>query len=248
MNSQIEDGRKQDDGPAPAVRAGADEVAQETQRVIKRLGDDSQPTAELNERFEPGTVGFAVSAGGVDRLEELGGLGAGKQAQAGIAAGVADGKADHVDGSFLAVRVAGVGGQLDGVVQGNDRAAVGDLGQERGGKVKIHDGRVLVRRFQRVIVAHLGGGQHVIPVADRPGEEGGCGHLPAQHGSLMELLHVAQAGGPLHQRAHGRAIALDLGFDVDDVAGAEAEGFDGIDAVGRVVESNGCRRKQLARG
>ena len=59
----------------------------------------------------------------------------------------------------------------------------------------------------------------------------------------MELLHVAQAGGPLHQRAHGRAIALDLGFNVDDVARVEAEGLYGVDAVGRVVECD-CGRAQ----
>ena len=100
MNSRLKTAVKQDDGPAPAVRAGADEVAQEAQCVIKGLGDDSQPTAELNERFEPGTVGFAVGTDGVDRLEKLGRFGTGEQAQAGIAAGVADGKADHVDWKF----------------------------------------------------------------------------------------------------------------------------------------------------
>ena len=244
----VEDGREQDDGPAPTVGTGADGVANKAQGEIKRFGDVSQPTAELDERMQRGTVGFAVGPSRVDKREDLRGLGAGKQTQAGIAAGVADGEADHIDGSFLAVRIAGIGGQVDGVVQRDDRGAIRRIGQECGGKVKIHYGRVLIRRVQRVIAADLGGGLYVIPVIDRPGKEGGSGHLPAQHGGLMELLHVAQAGGPFNEGAHGHAIALHLGFDADHVARIKAEGFHGIDAVGRVFKSNRRRRKEQAGG
>jgi hypothetical protein len=137
---------------------------------------------------------------------------------------------------------------MEAFLQRNDRGMIRYGGQERGSKVKIHNGRVLVRPFQRVIAADFGGGLHVIAVIDRPRKEGGSGHLPAQHGGLMQLLHVAQAGWPFNEGAQGRAIARHFRFHVDHVARIKAEGFHGIDAAGRVFKSNRRGRKEQSGG
>ena len=79
--------------------------------------------AELDQRLERRAGRLAVGAGGVDGREHVGRLGPGKQAQARIAAGVAHGQTDHVGGRLLAVRIAQVAGQVDGVVQRDDGGA-----------------------------------------------------------------------------------------------------------------------------
>ena len=72
--------------------------------------------------------------------------------------------------------------------------------------------------------------------------------LAAGQGRRKELLHIAQAGGPLNQRPHRRAVTLDLGIDGDHVAGVEAEGLYHIKAVGGVVEgeSAGSQTRPVA--
>ena len=47
--------------------------------------------------------------------------------------------------------------------------------------------------------------------------------LAARQRRGQKLFHITQARGPLDQRAHRRAVALDLGVDGDHVAGIEAE-------------------------
>ena len=61
-----------------------------------------------------------------------------------------------------------------------------------------------------------------------------------------ELLHIAQACRPLHQRAHRRAIALHFGIDADHIAGIEAEGLHHIQPIGGVVEGERVGRQHQA--
>jgi hypothetical protein len=84
-----------------------------------------------------------------------------------------------------------------------------------------------------------------LPSIDQAKKEG---VRTARQHRLLELFHVAQAGGPLDQRADRRAVALDLGLDGDDVARVEAEGLHHIDAVGRVVKGDRGGRKHAAGG
>ena len=222
----------------------ADDKAQDE---VEGLGDEGEP-AEIDERIERRPVRFAVRARGVNGLEQIGRLGAGEKAQMRGAAGVANGEAEYVYGRLLAVRIAGIAGKIDCVVQGDDGGAIGRRGQEGRGEVLIHDGGVLIRLIEGVVAADFGRGLRIRFAVDGPGKEGWSPRLRRHHARLLQLLHVAQAGGPLDQRAQRSAIARHLGFDVDDIAGIEAEGLDGVDAVGRVVECNRGGRKDEAGG
>ena len=51
----------------------------------------------------------------------------------------------------------------------------------------------------------------------------------------QELLHVAEARGPLHQRAHRHAVALHRRFDIDHITGIEPEGLHHVEPIGGVV-------------
>ena len=194
-------------------------------------------------------VWLAVGAGGVDGRQHIGGLGAGKEAQAGVAAGVAHGQAEHVGRRLLAVGVAQVAGQVDGVVQRDHGGAIGRVGQKGRGKVEIGDGRVLsmAGRAWRCRSPWRRPCESCLPSIDQAKQGAEVRTCDAHHRRRQELFHVAQAGGPCDQRAHRRAVALDLGLDGDHVAGVEAEGLHHVEAIGRVVEGEGVGRERRGR-
>ncbi len=96
-------------------------------------------------------------------------LGAGIEAQAGVAAGVAHGQSEHMRRLLLAVGIAQVAGQVDGVMQRDHRGVAGIVRQEGRSEVEVGDSRVLVRLVERGVAAHLGGGQRVLLAVDGPG-------------------------------------------------------------------------------
>ena len=70
-------------------------------------------------------------------------------------------------------------------------------------------------------------GQGILFAVERPGKVRVCGgaNLRPRDRVGRKLFHVAQAGGPLNERAHRRAIARHPGVDRDDVARIEMEGL-----------------------
>ena len=109
-------------------------VVEVAQGQVEGLGDDGEPS-ELGERLQRGSGGLAVGAGGADGLEHIGFFRPGEEAHAARAAIVAHGQANHIGGPFLAVGIAGVAGQFDGVVQRDHGEARGRVRQECGGKI-----------------------------------------------------------------------------------------------------------------
>ena len=97
-------------------------------------------------------------------------LGSGKEAQAGVAAGIAHGQSQHVGRLLRAVGIVQVARQVDGVVQRDDGGALGSVGQESGDKVEIGDGRVGIRLVERGVVAHLGHRLRVLLAIEGPGK------------------------------------------------------------------------------
>ena len=239
QHQQVEDGGGDDDRPAPVVDAGTKLVVQKAQGQVERLGDH-RPPAELDERLERGPGGLAVGSGRVNGLEHGRLLGPGKEAQAGHAAGVAHGQAEHVGGLLLAVGVGGVARQLDRVVQRDHGRARGRAGQKGRGKVEVGDRRVVIRLVERGAVADLLGLDRVVLAVQRPGK--------LAVGKVHRLGLVAESARPGQQGAHRKAVALNLDLGRHHVACVEAEGLHHVQAVGGVAEAHRAGSLKNARG
>ena len=194
--------------PCPAV-------AQEAQREVKRLGDDGPP-AELDQRLERRAVGFAVGADGVDRADSTSvALGPAKR-RSRVSPLVSPTARPSTSAGFFwllgSLRSLGRSMVLCSVTT---VARVGRVGQEGRGKIEIGDGRVVVwlRRAWRCRSPCRRPVESCLPSSDQANCERRCAPATAVERRGQELLHVAQAGGPLDQRAHRRAVALDLGLD-----------------------------------
>ncbi len=150
-------------------------------------------------------------------------------------------------GLLLAVGVAQVAGQVDGVVQRDHRGAFGGIGQKRRGKVEIGDSRVVVGLVECGVAARPSwrSVESCLPSRDQASCDGGIVLRVATTGRNSSMS--PEPGGPVHQGAHRRAVALDLGLDVDHVARIEAEGLHHIEAVGGVVKGERAGRLKDAR-
>ncbi len=65
---------------------------------------------------------------------------------------------------------------------------------------------------------------------------------------VLRLLLVAKAAGPCQQRTYRNAVLPDFGFCVDDVGFVEAEGLGNVVPALRILEGEGLRGEQGARG
>ena len=199
-------------------------------RQVERLGNDSQPAAILNERFERWSGRFAVRSSGVDGLKQVSFFGSGEEAQAGEAAGVSHGQPEYVGWLLLAVGVAGIAGQLDGAVQRDHGRARGRIGQKSCCKVEISNSGEVVRLVKRGATADFLGVNRVIFAAKGPDK------LAA--GELDRFGLVAEPSGPRQKSTHRHAIALDLDLGRNHVARIEAKGLDHVKAIGGIVKGH----------
>ncbi len=176
---------------------------------------------------------------GVNSRQDVHLLGPGVEAQAGVAAGVAHRYAQHIGGFFVAVGVGRIAEQVDGVMQSDDRGALGHVGQECRREVKIGRGRVLVIAFKRVAVADLARVLDILLAGHRPGKLRWRPRQALDSAAVaLEFFHVAEARGPLQQRAHRLPVALDLDLGPDHIARSEAERLYHVDAALGIVEAD----------
>ena len=185
---------------------------QEAQGQVERLGDDGRASRTGSAARATGPVGLPSAPVAWMDFSTSVALGPAKRRRRVSPLVSPTARPSTSAGFFLLLGSLGLLGRSMVLCSVTTVVALGNVGQEGRGKVEIDDGRVARRAGRAWRCRSLLGGHRILLAVERPGELRGCrgAHLGARERRGQELLHVAQAGGPLHQRAHRRAVALDL--------------------------------------